>query len=76
LFDGKDYPSGLSAPGNTQACTKIDENSFVCILKKDGKEIERVYDVNSSDGRTGALIFTGRDARGREAVSIMVSDKQ
>jgi hypothetical protein len=75
IFDGNDHPSGF-ARESIQACTRINENSFVCVIKRDGKETGRVYDVNSSDGLTGTLIFTGRDSQGKESVSIMVSDKQ
>jgi hypothetical protein len=75
VFDGKDYPS-VPFPGAMQACTRISDYSFVCVHKRDGKEMLKIYDIVFSDGRTGTLIFTGRNSQGKEFLATFVYDKQ
>jgi hypothetical protein len=76
-FDGKDYPyASRSRPGAVQACSKIDDSRYFCVIKTDGKEISRMYDVISSDGRTGTIIFMGRNSQGQDWISTLVYEKQ
>jgi hypothetical protein len=73
-FDGKEYP--YTWPGSTAIFTKIDDSRYFCVVKRDGKEIGRMFNVISSDGRTGTLIFMGRNPQGQDYVNTLVYDKQ
>jgi hypothetical protein len=76
-FDGKDYPyPSTSRPGAVAACTRIDDSRFICVIKTDGKETARLFDVISSDGRTGTLIFMGRNSQGQDSLNTLVYEKQ
>ena len=75
IFDGKDYPS-VAFPGATQTCIRIDDYSFISVIKANGKEILKIYDVTSSDGTTGTLIFTFRNSPEKEGVQVFVYEKQ
>jgi hypothetical protein len=76
-FDGKAYPyPSTSHPGAVAACTRIDDSRFTCVIKADGKEIARLLDVISSDGRTGTLIFMGRNSQGQDSLNTLVYEKQ
>jgi hypothetical protein len=76
-FDGKDYPyASTSRPGAVAACTRIDDSRFICVIKADGKEIARLFDVISSDGKTGTLIFMGRNSQGQDSLNTLVYEKQ
>lgn len=64
IFDGKDYPS-VPFPGAMQSCLRIDDHGFVCVLKSGGQEVMKIFDVISSDGKTGTVIFTFKNSPGR-----------
>jgi hypothetical protein len=75
IFDGKEYPS-VPFPGAMQTCSRIDDYGFICVLTLGGQEVRKIYDLISSDGRTGTVIFTFRNSPGMEGVQTFVYDKQ
>jgi hypothetical protein len=75
IFDGKDSPS-VPFPGATQSCSRIDAYGFICVLKSGGQEIMKIYDLISSDGKTGTVIYTFRNSPVSEGVQTFVYDKQ
>jgi hypothetical protein len=75
IFDGKDYPS-VKFPGATQNCSLVDDYGFVCAIKSGGQEMLKLYDLLSSDGRTGTVIYMSGNSPGRERVQAFVYDKQ
>jgi hypothetical protein len=75
LFDGKEYPS-VPFPGATQTCSRIDDYGFICVIKSGGQEMMKLYDLISSDGSTGTVIFMFRNSPGKEGVQTFVYEKQ
>jgi hypothetical protein len=75
IFDGKEYPS-VPFPGAMQTCSRIDDYGFICVLTIGGREVRKIYDLISSDGRTGTVIYTFEKSPGREGVQTFVYDKQ
>jgi hypothetical protein len=74
-FDGKEYPAP-AFPGAIQSCSRINAYAYVCTVKRDGKEMAKIYDVTSSDGTTGTLIMVGKNLQGKELVNTFVYEKQ
>jgi hypothetical protein len=75
IFDGKEYPS-VPFPGAMQACSRLDDYGFICVLTIGGQEIRKIYDLISSDGRTGTVIYTFGNSPGMEGIQTFVYDKQ
>jgi hypothetical protein len=75
ILDGKDYPDP-SNPVGTEACTRVDANTVVVVLKRDGKELGISFDVVSKDGRTITRTLKGKNAKGQEINNAVVFDKQ
>ncbi len=74
-FDGRGYADATDSELLT-ACNKIDVNSFLCIARKNGKEVYRLYDSISNDGKMGTIIFHNQSSNGQDALGIRVYDKQ
>ena len=74
MLDGKDHAN--SRPGESSACTRDNAKLFHCVIKKDGIEIRRLFDVISEDGITGTFTAKGKNAQGEVTSSVLVVDKQ
>jgi len=74
VFDGKDHPYEVFPPATSATCSLIGDSNYACLLKRDGQEMLKIYDVVSGDGRTQALIFASRQAR--DFVVAYVYEKQ
>jgi hypothetical protein len=74
-LDGKDY-SLSENQGLTMKTTKIDANVFLCVFKRDGKEIGSRRWAVSKDGKTLTWVMNGHNDKGAEVSNIHVLDKQ
>jgi hypothetical protein len=74
-FDGKEFPAPI-LPGATQTCARMNAYAYVCTVKSDGNERGKIFSLTSSDGISGTLIFTGKNAQGKDFVATFVYDKQ
>jgi hypothetical protein len=75
-YDGTDYPVTGYAVMDTMAMRKSDANTFEVVFKKAGKEVARVHEVFSKDGKTWTSTIKGKDAKGLDFNVINVYDKQ
>jgi hypothetical protein len=75
IFDGKDYPDP-SNPRVAMACTRVDANTAIAVIKRDGKEVARSFDVVSQDGKTLTRTAMGKNTKGEDVNNNAVFDKQ
>lgn len=74
-FDGKDYPVTGSPDYSTVSIKKVD-GSMESTRKKDGKFVQTVWTVLSSDGKHFVATTTGKNAAGKKIHNVAVYDKQ
>jgi len=74
VFDGKDHPYEVFPPATAAVCSLIGDSNYACLLKRDGQEMLKIYDVVSGNGRTQTLIFASRQTR--DFVVAYVYEKQ
>jgi hypothetical protein len=72
-FDGKKNPT---VGGRLRVSRRIDDHHAIEVIEKDGKEVERIEEVMSPDGRTMTNHLTGIYTNGRPMDEIRVWDKQ
>ena len=75
-FDGKDYQVVGDPNADTRAITKVDENNFKLLNKKDGKPTVTGTIVTSADGKTRTLTTHSTTAEGKKVSATFVYDKQ
>jgi hypothetical protein len=74
-YDGKDYPFTGSPDIDTIAFRRIGAYTFNVVLKKAGKEVSRIQEVFSKDGKILTLTEKGKDAKGQDVNNTWVYDK-
>jgi hypothetical protein len=74
--DGKDYPVTGFPYMDTVAIRRIDANTFEGVAKKAGKEVLRIQEVFSKDGKTLTFTEKGKNAQGQDMNNTWVYDKQ
>jgi hypothetical protein len=75
-FDGQEIPYKGNPDADTASPTKIDDNSYETIWKKDGKPTITGKLVVSEDGKTLTITHTGTNAKGQTVNSTFVYHKQ
>jgi hypothetical protein len=63
-------------PGTSVISTRVDTNTVVLVFKKDGKEVQRVTENVSKDGKTFTRTSKAKNAEGAENVEIWEFEKQ
>lgn len=72
-YDGKKNPT---AGDRVRVTTLIDDHHATEVIEKDGKEVERLEEMISADGRTMTNHLTGTYTNGRPMDEIRVWEKQ
>ena len=72
-FDGKKNPT---AGGRVRVSRRIDDHHAIDVFEKDGKEVERLEEVISADGKTMTDHLKGITTNGQPLDQIRVWDKQ
>ena len=75
-FDGKDVPWTGNPDADTANAKKIDDNSYVNVWKKDGKETITAKVVVSNKGKTLTITLKGTDSKGQAVNNTEVFDRQ
>jgi hypothetical protein len=76
-FDGKDYPlSGSALGADNVALKRIDVRTTERTDKKEGKVVQTLRRVVSSDGKTMTVTGKGTNAEGKPFSNVVVFDKQ
>lgn len=75
-YDGKDYPVVGDPTTDSRSFTKIDDQTFHAVNKKDGKTVMELHIVVSSDGKNRTVTSTKADSKGKKVSSVAVYDKQ
>ena len=73
-FDGEEGESVY--PGTTVISTRVDSNTVILVFKKDGKEVQRVTENVSKDGKTFTRTSKVKNAEGIENVELWEFEKQ
>ena len=63
LFDGKEI-SAPEFPGMTMICSRDDANTVVAAIKTNGKEVVRIRQAASEDGKILTVTSQGKDEKG------------
>jgi hypothetical protein len=63
-YGGKDYTITGNSNIDTIPLTRIDANTFELVAKKAGKEVGRVWEVISKDGKTMTTTSKGKNPQG------------
>jgi hypothetical protein len=63
-------------PGETAICSRMDINTVVIVVKKEGKEVRRVTENVSKDGKTLTRTSIVKNAEGIERENVAVFEKQ
>jgi hypothetical protein len=72
-FDGKKNPT---VGGRVRVARRIDDHHAIDVIEKDGKEVERIEEVISPDGRTMTNHLTGIYTNGKPMDEMRVWEKQ
>lgn len=75
-YDGKEVPYPGNPDADTASATRIDDNSYEAVSKKDGKVTITAKVVVSKDGKTLTVTRTGKDAKGETVNQTAVYDRQ
>ena len=75
-YDGKDVPVVGNSNADMSARTRVNATTTKLVNKKGGKILSTVTLVVSADGKTLTITTTGTDAKGQNADSVAVYDKQ
>jgi hypothetical protein len=75
-YDGKDVPVVGNPNADMSARTRVNATTTKLVNKKGGKILSTVTLVVSADGKTLTITTTGKDAKGQNADSVAVYDKQ
>ena len=75
-YDGKDVPVVGNPNADTSARTRVNATTTKLVNKKGGKILSTVTLVVSADGKTLTITTAGKDAKGQNADSVAVYDKQ
>jgi len=75
-FDGKDVPWTGNPDADTASATKIDDNSYENVWKKDGKPTITAKAIVSKDGKTITTVLKGTNAKGQTVDNAVVYDRQ
>ena len=75
-FDGKDVPWTGNPDADTASVTKIDDNTYRNVWKKDGKTTIIAKAVVSKDGKTFTTFQKGKNAKGKAVNNTVVYDRQ
>ena len=75
-FDGQEVPYKGNPDADTASPTKIDDNGYENVWKKDGKTTITGKVVVSEDGKTMTITHTGTNSKGQTVNSTFVYDKQ
>lgn len=75
-YDGKDYPVTGDPTTDSRSFTKIDDQTFHAVNKKDGKTVMELHIVVSPDGKSRTVTSSTTDSKGNKVSSVAVYDKQ
>ena len=75
-FDGKDVSWTGNPDADMASATKIDDNSYENVWKKDGKSTITAKAVVSKSGKTLTVTMTGTNAKGQTVNNTSVYDRQ
>jgi hypothetical protein len=75
-YDGKDYPFIGESSRDTMACKKADANTFDWVGKKGGKEVSKIREVISMDGKTLTVTEQGKNEKAEGFKNIFTMEKQ
>ena len=75
-YDGKDVPVVGNPNADTAARTRVNATTTKLVNKKGGQILSTLTLVVSPDGKTLTITTTGKDAKGQNADSVAVYDKQ
>ena len=75
-YDGKDVPVVGNPNADMAARTRVNASTTKLVNKKAGQILSTVTLVVSPDGKTLTITTTGKDAKGQNADSVAVYDKQ
>jgi hypothetical protein len=75
-YDGKDNSVVGNPNADMAARTRVDANTTKLVTKKDGKILANQTLVVSGDGKTLTITTKGTDAKGQNADSVAIYDKQ
>ncbi len=75
-FDGKDVPWTGNPTADTASATRLSDNVYRNIWKKDGKPVMTSTVTVSKDGKALTIIQSGKDAQGADLNTLAVYDRQ
>jgi len=75
-FDSKDYAVKGDPSADTVTMERLGPISFGQVTKKSGKIVSKVTVLISRDGNTSTVTSKTKDAKKREATSILIYEKQ
>jgi hypothetical protein len=75
-YDGKDCPVTGDPDTDTASLKKIDNNTYVVVNKKAGKEVLKGRITVSKDGTTSTAAIKSRDSKGKAVDWVEVYDRQ
>ena len=75
-YDGKDVPVVGNPNADMAARTRVNATTTKLVNKKGGQILSTVTLIVSPDGKTLTITTTGKDAKGQNADSVAVYDKQ
>jgi len=75
-FDGTDVPWTGNPDADAASATKIDDNTYKNVWKKDGKPTITAKAVVSKNGKTFTTFQKGTNAKGQAVNSTVVYDRQ
>lgn len=74
-FDGKDYPVKGDPNSDARSYTMVNDRTYEAVEKKDGKMVDKVRIVISTDGRSRTVTVWGTNAKGKKFKSVAVYNK-
>jgi hypothetical protein len=75
-YDGKEVAYTGNPDADMSLATRIDDNAYENVWKKDGKEMIKAKVVVSKDGKTMTITQTGKNAKGQTVHNTAVYDRQ
>jgi hypothetical protein len=75
-FDGQDVPWTGNPDADAASASKIDDNSYKNVWKKDGKPTITAKAVVSKNGKTFTTFQKGKNAKGQNVNNTVVYDRQ
>ena len=75
-YDGKDVPWTGNPEADVASATRIDDNTYENVWKKDGKTTITAKAVVSKDGKTMTVTLVGTNTKGEKVNNTTVYDRQ